>query len=106
MSTTRRKFTPEDRLAVLQEVRQNGLTQTCRKHNLSPSLVGIWKQKYLEKGVAGLKPAYRRVDPEVRALQEENERLKKIVARQALELEVKGELLKKTPFQTGKRRLL
>lgn len=31
----------------------------------------------------GLKPAYRRIDPEVRALEEENERLKRIIARQA-----------------------
>ena len=36
------------------------------------------------------------MDPEVRELEKENERLKKIVARQALELEVKNELLKKT----------
>jgi hypothetical protein len=33
-------------------------------------------------------------------LQEENDRLKRIIARQALEIEVKGELLKKTPIGT------
>ncbi|MBS0000230.1 MAG: hypothetical protein KFF73_14715 [Cyclobacteriaceae bacterium] len=38
---------------------------------------------------------YYRLDPEVRALREENERLKKIIRRQALELEDKNELLKK-----------
>jgi putative transposase len=40
------------------------------------------------------------VDPQVRALEEENARLKKIIANQALELEFKTELLKKTsvPF--------
>lgn len=37
-------------------------------------------------------------------LEEENERLKKIIARQALELEVKSELLKKTSFQIKTRR--
>ena len=57
-----------------------------------------WKKKYLSKGMEGLKPAYHRVDPEVRALEEENERLKRIIARQALEIEVKSELLKKTPI--------
>jgi len=51
-----------------------------------------------------LKPAYHRIDPEVRALEEENERLKRIIARQALEIEVKSELLKKTPIQTRTRR--
>ncbi|WP_460640439.1 hypothetical protein [Larkinella harenae] len=57
-----------------------------------------WRQKYLTKGKEGLKDSYPRVDPQLRALEEENERLKRIVARQALELEVKSELLKKTPI--------
>jgi hypothetical protein len=53
------------------------------------------------EGLKGLKDAYKRSDHEVLALQAENERLKRIVARQALELEVKSELLKKTSFQPG-----
>lgn len=72
-------------------------------YNLSPSLLAKWKQRYLAKGADGLKPAYKRVDPEVRALEEENERLKRIIARQALEIEVKSELLKKTPIQPKKK---
>ncbi len=46
-----------------------------------------------ENGMVG---QHYKVDPAVRELEKENERLKKIIARQALELEVKGELLKKT----------
>ena len=61
-----------------------------------------WKKRYLAKGAEGLKPAYKRVDPKVRELEEENERLKRIVARMAMELEVKTELLKKTPIQSKK----
>ncbi|MBW7848837.1 MAG: transposase [Bacteroidales bacterium] len=99
MSRTKRTFTPEDRLSLLQEAEREGYLATCRKYNLSPSLLAKWKQRYLCKGVAGLNPSYRRIDPAVRALEEENERLKRIIARQALELEVKGELLKKTPIQ-------
>lgn len=95
MSRTKRTFTPEDRLSLLQEAEREGYLATCRKYNLSPSLLAKWKQRYLCKGVAGLNPSYRRIDPAVRALEEENERLKRIIARQALELEVKGELLKK-----------
>jgi putative transposase len=56
----------------------------------------------LAKGAEGLKPAYKCVDQEVRALVEENERLKRIIARQALEIEVKSELLKKTPIQQNR----
>lgn len=104
MKKERRSFSPEDRLAIIQEGQREGTTVTCRKYNLSPSLYGKWKTKYLANGMEGLKPAYHRIDPEVRALEEENERLKRIIARQALEIEVKSELLKKTPIQPKTRR--
>ena len=103
MSKVNRKFRPEDRLSILQEAERDGAVETSRKYNLSPSLLSKWKQRYQSKGVAGLKPQYQRLDPQVRALEEENERLKRIIARQALELEVKGELLKKTPIQIKSR---
>jgi putative transposase len=103
MPRTRRSFTPEERLSLIQEAEREGYMETCRKYNLSPTLLSRWKQKYQAKGAEGLKPAYRRIDPEVRALEEENERLKRIIARQALELEVKTEMLKKTPIQPKKK---
>ena len=103
MTRTRRSFTPEERLSLLQEAEREGFIETCRKYNLSPTLLSKWKQRYKSKGTEGLKPAYRRVDPELRALQEENEKLKRIIANQALELEVKSELLKKTPIQPRKK---
>jgi putative transposase len=103
MTKTRRSFTPEERLSLVQEAERDGYMETCRKYNLSPSLLAKWKHRYLAKGVDGLKPAYKRIDPEVRALEEENERLKRVIARQALELEVKTELLKKTPIQPKRR---
>ena len=99
MSRTRRKFSPEERLSILQEGEREGQAATCRKYSLSPSLYARWHSKYLQKGVQGLQPSYRRVDPQVRELELENARLKKIIAMQALELEVKSELLKKTPIQ-------
>jgi transposase-like protein len=104
MKKERRTFTPEDRLAILQEGQREGTTATCRKYNLAPSLYAKWKNKYLSKGVEGLKSAYKRVDPELRLLEEENERLKRIIARQALEIEFKSELLKKSPVLTKIRR--
>ena len=104
MSKNKRKFTPEERLSILQECEREGQAVTCRKYSLSPSLVLRWKQKYLSKGMEGLKPGYRRVDPEVRRLEEENERLKKIVAKQALELEFKSELLKHAVVDPSKKK--
>src|SRR5882762_11431081 len=99
MTRAKRTFTPEDRLSLLQESERSGVAETCRKHNLSPAMLYGWKKKYQAKGTEGLKSSYKRIDPEVRALEEDIERLKRIVVRQAMELEVKTEMLKKTPIQ-------
>lgn len=98
MKRTRRKFTAEERLSILQEAEREGRQETIRKYNLSPSLFDRWKRQYLTGGISGLKSKYKRIDPQVRELEQENERLKRIIAKQALELEVKTELLKKTPI--------
>jgi putative transposase len=96
MSKTRRQFTPEEKYSILQEAEREGITETSRKYNLAHSVLNYWKKKYLLKGRDGLKPSYKKIDPQLRALEEENARLKKIVANQALELEFKTELLKKS----------
>jgi putative transposase len=54
-----------------------------------------WKNAFDSQGIDGLQPKYRRIDPAVRNLEKENERLRKIIANMALEIEVKTELLKK-----------
>jgi len=96
MTKNRRKFTPEERLSIIQEGQREGRSQTCRKYNISPSLFDRWRHKYLQSGIEGLKGKFKRTDPALRELQEENERLRRIIAKQALEIEVKSELLKKT----------
>jgi len=98
---TRRSYSVEQKLSILQEAEQEGLAVTLRKYDLSQSLFYRWKHKFDQKGAEGLKAQYRRVDPELRRLEEENARLKKIIARQALEIEVKSELLKKIPSPKG-----
>jgi putative transposase len=99
----RRTFTPEERLKILQEARTEGRIETIRKYNLAPSLFNRWRAMYESGGIDGLKNHHRRVDPAVRELEEENQRLKRIIANQALELEVKTELLKKTNVLTKRR---
>ena len=96
MSKTRRQFTPEEKYSILQEAEREGLAETARKYNIAHSVLSYWKKKYLSKGKDGLKADYKKVDPQLRVLEEENARLKKIVANQALELEFKTELLKKS----------
>lgn len=100
MKSTKRKFTPEDRLSILQEAQREGHSVTCRKYNLSPSLLTKWKARYLNKGVSGLQNTYKKANPQVKELELENERLKRIIAKQALQIEVQSEMLKKTPVQS------
>jgi transposase-like protein len=95
MAKTRRSFSVEQKLQIIQEADQHGVTQTLRKHNVSHSVYLRWKNQFNQGGVQSLKPQYHTMDPELRALQEENARLKKIIGNQALELEFKTELLKK-----------
>lgn len=95
MHRNKRKFTQQERLDILREAEQKGIEETLRQHNLSRSLYYLWKNKFDRSGVDGLTDKYYRVDPAVKVLEKENERLRKIIAKQALELEVKEELLKK-----------
>ena len=88
----KRKFTQQERLDILREVEQHGIEATVRKHNISRSLYYHWKTKFDRNGVDELADQYYRVDPAVKVLEKENERLRKIIAKQALELEVKEEL--------------
>lgn len=96
MTKTRRQFTPEEKYSILQEAEREGTTEVARKYNLAHSVLSYWKKKYLAKGKDGLKASYKKVDPQLRALEEENERLKRLIAKQAIELEFKTELLKKS----------
>lgn len=95
MATQHRKFTVEQKLHILQEASQEGIAQTLRKYNLAHSLLRRWRQQFNEGGSNSLQPQHHKIDPEMRALEMENARLKKIIANQALELEFKTELLKK-----------
>lgn len=103
MSKSRRTFSVEQKLQIIQEAEQMGVTQVLRKHNLSHSVFLRWKNQFNEGGTVSLQPQYKKIDPELRALQEENARLKKIIGNQALELEFKTELLKKSDAHSAKR---
>lgn len=96
MSKSKRKFQLDEKLQILREGENHGVDATCRKHQIARSLFYNWKNKFDRQGLDGLTPKYHRTDPQVKALEKENERLRKIISKQALELEVKEELLKKT----------
>jgi transposase-like protein len=95
MSKERRVFSPEEKHSILQEAEREGVTETCRKYNLAHSVISYWRKKYLTKGKQGLTRDYNKEDPRVKQLESENEKLKRIISKQALEIEVKDEIIKK-----------
>src|SRR4051812_12235892 len=105
MSKQKREFSPEEKISILQEGEREGVSVTCRKYNLAHSVYSYWRKKYLSKGKDGLKYSREKADPRVKELEAENEKLRRIISKQALEIEVKTELIKKgeAHFQRGRR---
>ena len=93
MSAIRRKFTDEEKLDILHEASESGISEALRKHHLSYSVFTRWKQKFIEQGILRGGPHLN--STEMKLLQEENTRLKKIIADQALALELKNEELRR-----------
>jgi len=97
VTNSRRKFTDDQRLEILHQADESGVTAVLREHRLSYSVFARWRQKFLEH-VGTNEEARREVNKkrsELRLLNEENLRLKKIIADQALQLERKNEQLRR-----------
>lgn len=99
MST--KKLTLEEKVKIVQEAEQLGFTETALKYNISSRQLYRWRDK-LQKGGSKALSYGAKIDPELKALKEENNQLKKLVAKLALTVEIKEELLKKTFLRTKK----
>lgn len=72
------RYTEEQIVGVLREHERGAATdELCRRHSVSPQTLYRWKAKY---GGLGVSEAQR-----LKALEDENRRLKKLVAEQALD---------------------
>ena len=103
MTKQRRSFSAAEKLNILNEADQYGVTQTLRKHNLSNSVFRRWREHFNDGGISHLQSYSRQRNPEVEALAEQIRVLKNIVAKQQIELEFKSELLKKSQFLEQRR---
>lgn len=99
----RRKWLFEERLAILKEAEQVGVTATIRKYGLYYATFYNWKSKFETDGEAGLKADYKRIAPEMKQLRLENIRLKQMVADKELALQIKDEMLKKNLYRERKK---
>ena len=82
------RFSPEQIIKVLQEVEAGAkIGEVCRRHGITETTFHRWRRKY-----GGLQiPEARRL----KALEDENRQLKRLVADQALNLQVVKDLLGK-----------
>lgn len=81
----RKRFKEEEIIRILKAAETLGdIRQTCRKHNITEQTFYRWRNKY-----EGLEVADAR---RLKALEQENARLKKMVAEQALDIEALKDL--------------
>jgi putative transposase len=82
------RFTDEQKIAILKEAEASGKTgEVIRRHAISSETFYRWRKKY---GAMQASDAKR-----LRALEEENRRLKRVVADQALNIQVLKDVLGK-----------
>jgi putative transposase len=81
------RFTEEQMVGILREADRVPVAEVARKHRISEQTIYIWRKRF---GV--LQPADVK---RLRALEQENARLKKLVAERDLELEVMKEINRK-----------
>ena len=83
-----KRYSEEQILRILGEV-ESGKTvaETCRKYNVSESAVYRWRHKYRGMDRSELR--------RLKELEQENARLKKIVAQQALDIDALKDVLGK-----------
>jgi transposase-like protein len=55
MAKPAKQYSAEEKAAIVQEALASGMTQTCRKYNISPKTYYQWRDKLDAGGVAALK---------------------------------------------------
>ena len=78
---TRKRHTEEQIIGVLKDAQAGlGVQELCRKHGISDATFYKWRAKYAGLEVSDVK--------KLRQLEDENRRLKQMVAEQALDIQV------------------
>ena len=90
----RRTFTPQFKAAVVLAVLtgEQSAAEVCRAHQLSPNLLSLWKETYLDRLSVVFQPDEQRYAELARIAE-----LEQLVGRQALELEILKKAQRRLP---------
>lgn len=80
----RSRFSEEQIIGILREGDASSVKTVCARHNISEATFYTWKKKYGGMDVSEAKRA--------RALEEENSRLRRLVADQAVQIQILKEV--------------
>ena len=78
------RFSEEQMVKILREADKTPVAEVAKKHGIAEQTLYAWRKKYGELEAADVR--------QLRALQRENERLKKMVAERDLAIEVMKEI--------------
>ncbi len=81
------RYSEDQMVRILREADQMPVTQAARKHGVSEASIYAWRKKYGELEVTDVR--------RMKRLEQENARLKKLVAERDLEIEVMKEANRK-----------
>jgi len=91
-----KKFTKEEKLAILKEAGEKGVKVTLAKYDIYPATYYYWKNKLLVHGEDGLNHrTLKNHQDEIKRLEKENQSLKILLAEKELAGKLKDEMLKK-----------
>lgn len=92
----KRKFSKEEKLRIIKEASEQGVTTTLEKHGIYPSTFYRWKGVFETMGEEGFRHGMNPAQlKEIKRLEKENDLLKKLLAEKELEGRLKDELIKK-----------
>ena len=83
----RKRHTEEQIIRILGEALRGNASEVCRKHGISDATLYNWKKKYEGMGVADVR--------KLRMLDEENRKLKRLLADKELDIDALKTLLEK-----------
>jgi len=91
-----KKYTKEEKLAILKESETLGSKLAMEKYDLYPNTFYYWKRKFKEAGADGLDHGMNKERlARIKKLEKENQMLKELLAEKELQGKLKDEMLKK-----------